>query len=143
MVVGIEDIKQIRRDSKDRTGYNIFKFYCHLLFFKVYIAGDSTEAKDKVSGLVRGAGFVPVDLGAITAARTIEDIPVSVFPAWKIPFIINIILFVFLYALSFAKFQVNLVIMWPGFRSVRGRLSVWVRFQDQAQVQSSPSSPGL
>ena len=77
-----------------------------MLFLKVYIAGDSAESKEKVSDLVRGAGFVPVDLGALTAARTIEDIPVSVFPAWKVPFILNIILFVFLYALSFAKFQV-------------------------------------
>ena len=77
-----------------------------IFFFQVYIAGDSAEAKEKVTDLVRGAGFVPVDLGALSAARTIEDIPVAVFPAWKVPFILNIILFVFLYALSFAKFQV-------------------------------------
>lgn len=76
---------------------------------QVFIAGDSLEAKEKVTELVRGAGFVPVDLGALTAARTIEDIPVSMFPSWRKPFLVHILLFIFLYALSFAKFQ----ICWP------------------------------
>jgi len=76
---------------------------------QVFIAGDCLEGKEKVGSLVRGAGFVPVDLGSLSAARTIEDIPVAVFPNWRKPFIIHIILFVFLYLLSFAKFQ----ICWP------------------------------
>ena len=43
------------------------------------------------------------------AARTIEDIPVSVFPEWRTPLKVHIGVFVFLYALSFAKFQVILI----------------------------------
>jgi hypothetical protein len=73
---------------------------------QVYVASDSLGAREVVSGIVRGAGFTAVDLGGLTAARVIEDIPVAVFPSWRVPFIINIVLFVFLYALSFAKFQV-------------------------------------
>jgi len=77
---------------------------------QVYVAGDEDgEAKRRVSELVRRAGFVPVDLGGITAARTIEDIPVSLFPSWRKPLLIHILLFCFLYALTFAKIQ----ICWP------------------------------
>ena len=43
------------------------------------------------------------------AARTIEDIPVAVFPEWRTPLKVHIGVFVFLYALSFAKFQVILI----------------------------------
>ena len=70
------------------------------------MAGDCADAKERVGSVIRGAGFTPVDLGALTAAATIEDIPVSLFSSWRKPFIVHIILFVFLYLLSFAKFQV-------------------------------------
>lgn len=76
---------------------------------QVFMAGNSSEAKDKVGNIIRQAGFTPVDLGGITAARTIEDIPVSLFPSWRKPFILHILLFIFLYLLSFAKIQ----ICWP------------------------------
>ena len=44
------------------------------------------------------------------AARTIEDIPVAVFPAWRSPLKVHIGVFVLLYVLSFAKFQVILIL---------------------------------
>jgi len=76
---------------------------------QVFIAGDNSGAKERVQDIIRGCGFTPVDLGALTAARTIEDIPVAVFPNWRMPFLIHMILFIFLYLLSFAKMQ----ICWP------------------------------
>lgn len=76
---------------------------------QVYVASDSSDAREVVCSIVRGAGFTAVDLGGLTAARVIEDIPVAVFPSWRVPFIVNIAIFIFLYALSFAKFQ----ICWP------------------------------
>jgi len=79
---------------------------------EVFLAGDDKEAKEMVSGLIRGAGFVPRDLGGIQTARCIEDIPVSVFPQWRVPFIIHISIFIFLYLLSFAKFQICWPITW-------------------------------
>ena len=74
---------------------------------QVYVAGDDREARDLISTVVRSAGFTPVDMGLLVSARTIEDIPVSVFSQWRIPFLIHLAIFVFLYILSFAKFQVS------------------------------------
>jgi len=76
---------------------------------QVYIAGDEVSARDMVTRVVRGAGFTPVDLGCLASARSIEDIPVSVFPLWRIPFYIHLSIFCFLYILGFVKFQ----ICWP------------------------------
>ncbi len=44
-----------------------------IVSFQVFIAGDSIAAKSRVSDIIRGCGFTPVDLGALTAARTIEE----------------------------------------------------------------------
>merc|ERR1719483_21377 len=56
---------------------------------QVFVAGDDVFARDLVSGVVRDAGFTPVDLGCLSAARTIEDIPVAVFPQWRVPLYIH------------------------------------------------------
>ena len=72
----------------------------------MYVAGDDRDARDLVSTVVRSAGFTPVDMGLLVSARNIEDIPVSVFSQWRAPFFIHLAIFIFLYILSFAKFQV-------------------------------------
>ena len=74
---------------------------------QVYLAGDDPEARDVVSGIVRTAGFSPVDMGRLVSARQIEDIPVSVFQHWRTPFYIHLAIFTFLYVLSFVKMQVR------------------------------------
>jgi len=79
---------------------------------QVFVAGDEASARDLVSGVVRGAGFTPVDLGGLSAAWAIEDIPVAVFPQWRIPFYIHLAIFVFLYFLSFVRFQICWPITW-------------------------------
>jgi len=76
---------------------------------QVPIAGETRASRERVASLVTAAGFTPLDLGELQAARTIEDIPVAVFPAWRAPLKVHIGIFIFLYALSFAKFQ----ICWP------------------------------
>ena len=73
---------------------------------QVYVAGDDSSARDVVSSIIRSSGFTPVDMGVLTAARNIEDIPVSVFASWRVPFYIHLSIFIFLYILSFAKMQV-------------------------------------
>merc|ERR1719499_3032855 len=60
-------------------------------------------------------------MGLLVSARTIEDIPVSVFSQWRIPFLIHLAIFVFLYVLSFAKFQ----ICWPMTWSENFLWSLW------------------
>lgn len=72
----------------------------------MYVAGDDSSARDVVSSIIRSSGFTPVDMGVLTAARNIEDIPVSVFASWRVPFYIHLSIFIFLYILSFAKMQV-------------------------------------
>jgi len=79
---------------------------------QVFVAGDDVFARDLVSGVVRGAGFTPVDLGCLSAARTIEDIPVAVFPQWRVPFYIHLSIFTFIYILGFVKFQICWPITW-------------------------------
>jgi hypothetical protein len=79
---------------------------------QVYVASDSPVARDVVSGIIRGAGFTAVDLGHLLAARVIEDIPVAVFPSWRAPLLINVLIFIFLYAIIFAKIQVGYYIQY-------------------------------
>jgi len=79
---------------------------------QVYVAGDDSSARDVVSSIIRSSGFTPVDMGVLTAARNIEDIPVSVFASWRVPFYIHLSIFIFLYILSFAKMQICWPITW-------------------------------
>jgi len=79
---------------------------------QVYIAGDCLEAKNNVAELVRGIGFTPVDLGALTAARVIEDIPMSMFPSWRKAFLVHAVLFAVLYTIGFLKYQVCWPLTW-------------------------------
>ena len=91
---------------------------------EVPLAGDCPAARQAVAGntallsapvfsctaeLVRRAGFTPLDRGGLAAARQIEDIPLSLFPAWRAPLYTHLALFTLLYLLSFARFQ----ICWP------------------------------
>ena len=78
---------------------------------QVYVAGDDKEAREAVVGVIRAAGFTPVDTGLLVSARKIEDIPVSVFTQWRAPFYIHLVIFMCLYALWFAKAQVINVIL--------------------------------
>ena len=77
----------------------------------MFVAGDDACARDLVSGVVRGAGFTPVDLGGLSSARAIEDIPFAFFPQWRIPFYIHLTIFTFLYVLAFAKNQVSVLVV--------------------------------
>merc|ERR1739838_872366 len=79
---------------------------------QVYVAGDDKEAREAVVGVIRAAGFTPVDSGLLVSARKIEDIPVSVFIQWRAPFYIHLAIFIFLYALWFAKAQICWPITW-------------------------------
>lgn len=81
---------------------------------EVYISGNDKEARESISSITRAAGFTPVDMGGLVAARLIEDIPVMTFPAWKTPLIISCSLFFVLYLITFLKFQVCWPLTWYG-----------------------------
>lgn len=62
---------------------------------EVPICGESEEARNRVAGLVRDIGLIPVDHGALKNARAIEDIPLSFFPEWRTAFILAPCIFLF------------------------------------------------
>jgi len=72
---------------------------------EVLMAGDDEEGKSVVRDVVRTCGFTPVDMGALRAAREVEDIPVRRFEEWKTPLIISVAFFVVIYLLGFAKYE--------------------------------------
>ncbi|XP_020375564.1 metalloreductase STEAP3 [Rhincodon typus] len=68
---------------------------------RVLICSDSHEAKCVVTEMARNMGFIPVDMGSLSAAKEIENLPLRLFPSWKIPVLISLGLFVFFYIYNF------------------------------------------
>ncbi|XP_043930927.1 metalloreductase STEAP3 [Protopterus annectens] len=70
---------------------------------QVLISGDTHEAKSKVIQIARAMGFIPLDMGSLSAAREIENIPLRMFPSWKMPLVLGLCLFVFFYCYNFIR----------------------------------------
>ncbi|XP_053327593.1 metalloreductase STEAP3 [Spea bombifrons] len=70
---------------------------------QVLICSDSPEARSRVSLVARGMGFIPVDMGALCAARDIENVPLRLLPSWKMPVLLAAGLFVFFYGYNFVR----------------------------------------
>ncbi|CAL8398406.1 unnamed protein product [Arctogadus glacialis] len=70
---------------------------------QVFICSDSLEARQHVMELARRLHFQPVDMGALSSARDIENIPVRLFPAWRGPVLSSVALSIFFFAYSFAR----------------------------------------
>ncbi|KAG7258928.1 hypothetical protein CRUP_033855 [Coryphaenoides rupestris] len=70
---------------------------------QVFICSDSLEARQQVMELARRLHFHPVDMGALSSARDIENIPVRLFPAWRGPVLSAVALAIFFFAYSFAR----------------------------------------
>ncbi|XP_041797601.1 metalloreductase STEAP4 [Chelmon rostratus] len=52
---------------------------------QVYMCGNSAEAKQAVAEVATKLGFSVLDRGSLTAARELEDIPLQLFPEWRLP----------------------------------------------------------
>ena len=48
-------------------------------------------------------GFTPVDMGALSSARGIENMPLLLFPAWRGPVLTAVALSIFFFAYSFVR----------------------------------------
>ncbi|XP_041056233.1 metalloreductase STEAP3-like isoform X1 [Carcharodon carcharias] len=70
---------------------------------QVLICSDSQEARCIVAEMTRNMGFIPVDMGALSSAREIENLPLRLFPSWKIPVLLALALFVFFYIYNFIR----------------------------------------
>ncbi|KAJ3584033.1 hypothetical protein NHX12_014530 [Muraenolepis orangiensis] len=71
---------------------------------QVLLCGDSAEAKAAVCRLCRALGFVPVDTGLLAArALELENLPLRLFPSWRVPLISTLALFAFFYLYNFLR----------------------------------------
>ncbi|XP_077812981.1 metalloreductase STEAP3 isoform X2 [Macaca mulatta] len=70
---------------------------------QVPICSDQPEAKRAVSEMALAMGFMPVDMGSLASAREVEAMPLRLLPAWKVPTLLALGLFVCFYAYNFVR----------------------------------------
>ncbi|KAG7154631.1 Metalloreductase STEAP4-like 2 [Homarus americanus] len=73
---------------------------------QVPVCGNSSEARAKVMTLVRDMGLTPVDMGGLKNARTLEELPLSFFPEWKVPVIVAAIVLSLFWVLMLFRIQI-------------------------------------
>ncbi|XP_063003640.1 metalloreductase STEAP4-like isoform X1 [Elgaria multicarinata webbii] len=59
---------------------------------QVFICGDDSKSKEKVMEIVRSLGLTPLDKGSLLAAKEIENYPLQLFPMWKSPIYLSLVL---------------------------------------------------
>nr|XP_028607051.1 metalloreductase STEAP4 [Podarcis muralis] len=82
---------------------------------QVFVCGDDSKSKEKVMEIVRSLGLTPLDKGSLLAATEIENYPLQLFPMWKYPIYLSLVLsaFTFFYCVvrdvvyTYAKQQVD------------------------------------
>ena len=72
---------------------------------ELLIAGADKWAKDCVRELIQRIGYRATDMGHLTAARQIENIPLLFFPEWRAPLIVSSLLWLMLYLIIFLRGQ--------------------------------------
>lgn len=70
---------------------------------QVFLCSDSSKAKSSVMQLCRRMGFIPVDMGLLSSSLEIENLPLYLFPSWRIPVLCTLSLLVFFYLYNFAR----------------------------------------
>ncbi|KAM8872673.1 metalloreductase STEAP3-like isoform 1-T2 [Synchiropus picturatus] len=70
---------------------------------QVFLCSNSSSAKSAVMQLCRRMGFTPVDMGFLSSSLQIENLPLLLFPSWKMPIFCTISLFVVFYLYNFVQ----------------------------------------
>ncbi|MCJ8728552.1 hypothetical protein PDJAM_G00005750 [Pangasius djambal] len=70
---------------------------------QVYICSNSVEARQQVIELARQLSFIPVDMGTLSLAKEIENMPLRLFSDWKGPVLTAVALSIFFFAYSFIR----------------------------------------
>ncbi|XP_030012503.1 metalloreductase STEAP3 [Sphaeramia orbicularis] len=70
---------------------------------QVLLCSDNSKAKSSVMQLCRRMGFIPVDMGRLSSSLEIENIPLYLFPSWRIPILCTLLLFIFFYVYNFTR----------------------------------------
>ncbi|KAM4735251.1 metalloreductase STEAP4-like [Anableps anableps] len=52
---------------------------------QVYLCGENGEAKQTVAHMATKLGLTVLDKGSLSAARELEDLPLKLFPEWRLP----------------------------------------------------------
>lgn len=70
---------------------------------QVLLCGDNFHAKSSVAQLCRRLGFVPIDMGLLSSALDVENLPLQLFPCWRAPLLCTLLLFAAFYLYNFAR----------------------------------------
>lgn len=70
---------------------------------QVFLCSDNHKAKKAVMQLCRRMGFVPVDMGLLSSSLDIENLPLHLFPSWRLPIICTASLFIIFYLYNFTR----------------------------------------
>ncbi|XP_026217465.1 metalloreductase STEAP3 isoform X2 [Anabas testudineus] len=70
---------------------------------QVLLCSDNHAAKSLVMQVCRRMGFIPVDMGLLSSSLEIENIPLYLFPSWRIPTLCTLSLFIFFYLYNFTR----------------------------------------
>ncbi|XP_029928952.1 metalloreductase STEAP3-like isoform X2 [Myripristis murdjan] len=70
---------------------------------QVLLCSDSSKAKSLVMQLCRSMGFISVDMGPLSASVEVENLPLYLFPSWRVPIIATLALFLFFYLYNFTR----------------------------------------
>ncbi|KAA8579567.1 hypothetical protein FQN60_006660 [Etheostoma spectabile] len=70
---------------------------------QVLLCSNSSKAKNSVMQLCRRMGFIPVDMGLLSSSLEIENLPLYLFPSWRIPVLCTLSLFIFFYTYNFLR----------------------------------------
>ncbi|KAM4710732.1 metalloreductase STEAP3 [Anableps anableps] len=70
---------------------------------QVFLCSNSQKAKNTVKSICRRMGFIPVDMGLLSSSLEIENLPLYLFPSWRLPVICTLFLFIFFYLYNFVR----------------------------------------
>ncbi|XP_013160916.2 metalloreductase STEAP3 isoform X4 [Falco biarmicus] len=84
---------------------------------QVLICSNNQEAKRTVAEIAQVMGFTPVDMGCMSSACEIENIPLRLLPAWKIPIFLALGLF-----LCFFTYNLIRQVIHPYIREQKNKL---------------------
>ncbi|XP_023185412.1 metalloreductase STEAP3 [Xiphophorus maculatus] len=70
---------------------------------QVFLCSNSQTAKNLVKSVCHRMGFIPVDMGLLSSSLEIENLPLYLFPSWRLPVLCMLLLFVFFYLYNFVR----------------------------------------
>ncbi|XP_054915691.1 metalloreductase STEAP3 [Poeciliopsis prolifica] len=70
---------------------------------QVFLCSNSQTAKNLVKSICHRMGFIPVDMGLLSSSLEIENLPLYLFPSWRLPVLCMLLLFVFFYLYNFVR----------------------------------------